>query len=79
MLFSPLSFCKNFRLGVRVFNSEKIGIEDPSPNPDFLFIFRDLKTRPSIPIFYLQNLCFPIVFTNGLDQIHLLVAVLGLK
>lgn len=31
------------------------------------------------PIGYLQNLCFPIVTVIGLDQIHLLVAVLGLK
>ena len=28
---------------------------------------------------YLQNLCFPIVTVIGLDQIHLLVAVDGLK
>ena len=28
---------------------------------------------------YLQNLCFPIVTVIGLDQIHLLVAVFGLK
>ena len=33
----------------------------------------------SNPINYLQNLCFPIVTVNGLDQIHLFVAVLGLK
>ena len=30
-------------------------------------------------IFYLQNLCFPIVTVIGLDQIHLFVAVDGLK
>lgn len=30
-------------------------------------------------VFYLQNLCFPIVTTCGLDQIHLFVAVEGLK
>ena len=28
---------------------------------------------------YLQNLCFPIVIVIGLDQIHLFVAVAGLK
>ena len=30
-------------------------------------------------LFYLQNLCFPMVTVIGLDQIHLLVAVDGLK
>ena len=29
--------------------------------------------------FYLQNLWFPIITVKGLDQIHLFVAVLGLK
>ena len=41
------------------------------------------KKRPQCDIpnttSYLQNLCFPIVTVIGLDQIHLLVAVDGLK
>ena len=40
----------------------------------WFLIFYSLKFPP-----YLQNLCFPIVLISGLDQIHLFVAVLGLK
>ena len=44
------------------------------------FLYLDFKSvLPINLLIYLQNLCFPIVFTSGLDQIHLLVAVEGLK
>ena len=43
----------------------------------FLYILS--KEEPSPIGHYLQNLCLPIVTVMGLDHIHLLVAVEGLK
>ena len=59
-------FYKNFRLGVRVFNSEKIGIEDPSPNPDFLhFNNQFIKLRINIIFkFSHKHLWFNFLFGN---------------
>ena len=53
--------------------NEKICKKGPSPNENFF------KKGPSPNENYLQNLCFPITTVNGLDQIHLFVAVDGLK
>ena len=59
-------FYKNFRLRVRVFNSEKIGIEDPSPNPDFLhFNNQFIKLRINIIFkFSHKHLWFNFLFCH---------------
>ena len=72
--------CQAFLLGIASVNSKKTYEKDRKQK--FLYIYDEVssptkdKTRS---IGYKQNRWFPMVVMAGLDQIHLLVAVLGLK
>ena len=75
-------WCQAFLLGIASVNGKKAYEKDRKQKSLSLYIYNEASS-PAMDktgsIGYEQNRWFPMVVMAGLDQIHLLVAVLGLK